>query len=221
VILPFLLLGLFSTFHRLSWIVSILFFIVYLILFKKVKFTIASIIGLIIISGVISMMFFSNSKIFKNVGDSRFVKDRLFSDTISIRLKILDVTSNAIKSNPMGLGTDDNKKYYNLMKKHNLIKGDNVPYDSHNGFLSFGIKYGVLGLFSFSGLIISMIVYFYRIFSIKKPDTAYPFFIVLLWAMANLTNSISMFKIHFVLIIAMVCGTHIGLLRKTVIPIKE
>ena len=114
--------------------------------------------------------------------------------------------------NPMGLGGYNNKTYHNLMKKHHMIKGSGEALVVHNGFLSFGIKYGLLGFFAFLGLILSMMIYFYKNFSLKRPDTAYPFFIVLIWATANLSNSVSLFRIYVVLIVAIVCGSYAGLL---------
>lgn len=214
VILPVLFLGLFSTFHRLSWIIFILFFITYLFLFRKSKLTIASITGLIMVSGVILMLFFSNPNILKKVENEPIVHDRLLK-SISGRLSQYVLIANTIIKYPIGLGGYDNKIYSNIMEKENLhTSSHKIPWVIHNGYLAFGLLYGVLGLFSFLGLIISMLVYFYKNYSVKRPDTAYPFFIVLLWALSNVSNSVSSLNTYIVIIVAIVCGSYMSILGK-------
>ena len=63
-------------------------------------------------------------------------------------------------------------------------------------------------------LLISMFYYFRKHISPKEPVTLYPFFMVLIWIMANCTQEISLFKLYFVQLIAIVCGSCLSLLRK-------
>ena len=89
--------------------------------------------------------------------------------------------------------------------------------------IALGIKTNCCSLPSilFNNLSRTMLVYFYNIISIKRPDTTYPFFIVLLWAISNASNSIISLNMYIIIIVAIVCGSYMSILGEKKEPYLE
>ena len=215
--LPLLIIALFTTFHRLSWIMFLVCLISYLFLLE-IKIASIWLFVLIVLSCIISMSYFANPEKYTKLANRRdvqaFTKERLLSDNVTGRLYQFLITAEAMSKHFMGLGGYDNKEYYNLMARHGMMKNKSEPFVVHNGYLAIGIKYGFLAMIAFTGLIVSMLLFFKKHMSLDRPVTVYPFYVVLIWIIANLSNSISLFRVYFVLLVAIVCGSFVSLYRE-------
>ena len=140
-----------------------------------------------------------------------FIKGRLLDNTVTGRFRQFAVTADAMSTDLLGLGSYKTKEYYNLMAKNDMVKNDNVPLVVHNGYLAVGIKYGFLSMITLVGAMVSMLIYYKKHFSLDKPVTIYPFFVVFIWMMANVSQEMTDFSTYFVLLVAIVCGSFVSL----------
>jgi len=198
---------LFLTFHRLNYVILVMCLIAYFFLFGKIR--IASVLTVFLVCVSLLYLLINPSGLRhlekeKNVQD--FTQERLLQNTITGRLQQYAVTAEASWRYFMGLGGYENKEYRDLMVKHGL----NPDLVVHNGYLATSIKYGFLSMVSFVGFMLAMLIYFKRHFLRSRPETAYPFFIVFIWMLSNLTNSLSVFRILFVLLVSMITGLSVA-----------
>lgn len=212
--LPILILALFSTFHRLNWLIFFICIPSYLFLSKDLRIISLRSYVLLMLCIIISFTYFVCSDLFTKLSDGQnvqaFTKGRLLEDTVTGRLRQFAVTADAIHSHLLGLGSYKTKEYYNLMAKHDMVKGDNIPLGVHNGYLAVGIKYGFVAMTTLVGVMVSMLLYFKRHISLDRPVTLYPFFMVFIWMMANISQGMADFNRYFVLLVAIVCGSFVS-----------
>ena len=213
--LPVLITGLFTTFHRLNWVIFIVCLLCYVFIKKGIKGVGIWAFVFVMLAGLISMGYFTNGDWYKTLADSKnvqaFSKQRLLEDTVSGRLHQFAITADGISFRGLGLGSYENKAYYNLMAKHGFIKTDGEPLIVHNGYLGVGIKHGGLAMAVFCAFICSMLIYFKKRICLEKPLTVCPFFIALIWIIANMSQEITLFGLYFVLLVAIICGSFVSL----------
>lgn len=198
---PIYLGAIITTFHRLGWIITIICLILYIIYFDNTRY--AQILLIVILSMTILsfLTYFAINPNNINKLDG-FIENRLLHDTLSGRFKQFYAALTGIINYPFGLGGYHNREYINLMIKHNV----NPKYVVHNGFLALGLKYGVLAMVSFIIFLFKILTHLWRKIDIDNEDTIYPFVCTFIWAMANLTNSVIVFRMYYVILIAVFVG---------------
>ena len=149
------------------------------------------------------------------------IENRLSSDTVSGRLEQYKVVIKAIPRFPLGMGGYENPEYVEIMKQHGMVKWvPDTPNHSHpealevhNGYLDVGARYGIFGMISFTMLLVSMLRYFKKMYSSEYRYSLVPFFAVLVWGMANMTQTESNFRTYFVVLLAVLSGSFISMYR--------
>ena len=208
--------GLITTFHRLDYLIFITCYFIYYIYFnnKSPKFLIPCVVLYIIFFVTIMGYIFFPKQLHSFVASKNyksFIEERILSDTMSGRFLQYSVSAKEIAKHPLGLGGDKNNNYLKIITRH---EGMNITI--HNGYLSTSLKYGIFSGMSFLVLIILMLRYFWRKIDKNNLITIYPFFIVFIWFMSNLTNDLSAFSSYFVILVAIITGNFVGIYQKTI-----
>lgn len=210
-----LVLSIFLTFHRLSYVTLFACLLIYIMFFSKRK------AGAVLVL-LIPMVLVLSYNVYKSTyGGGAGIEQRITSDTVSGRIDQYRVTLEAIQNTPLGVGGYENPIYVKLMKDHDMVKwvpdGPNHSHpealEVHNGYLDVGIKYGILGGGIFVALMVSMARYFRRMVSGRHPYSIVPVFAVLIWMMSNTTQTNSNFRAHYVILLAMICGAFVARCR--------
>jgi O-antigen ligase len=209
--LPLLIFALFSTFHRLNWIIFVICMLLYAIINKRFHLVIRY---SFIFLGAGIFLFLVIPEILEQKELQLFIDNRLLSDS-GKRFIQYKMALEIISNNFFGLGGYNTKEYYNMAVSYDLIQKKGIPHVVHNGFLAIAVKYGVLTMLSFIFMVISMFVYFAKKISFNNLTTTFPYFIILIWLLSNLTNSITQFNSYFEILIAIICGSFISLYKKT------
>lgn len=215
VLVLLLVLSVFVTFHRLSYVTLFSCMLIYMVFFSKQKAR-AVLVLLIPIVLVLSYDVYKSTH-----GGAAGIEQRITSDTVSGRIEQYRVTLDAIQKNPLGVGGYENPIYVNLMKAHGMVKwvpdGPNHSHpealEVHNGYLDVGIKYGMLGVFAFVALMVSMARYFWKRVSSQHRYSILPVFAALIWMMSNTTQTNSNFRAHYVMLLALICGAFVARYR--------
>lgn len=216
---PLLILSVFLTFHRMNYIITFMCFASYLVFFRKgKKFNFPMLLLMILVPFVLV----TTVEIYQSQGGhSRFLEDRMEAKTVAGRFNQYEIVWEAIKEHPLGLGNYENPIYYNLMNKYNMMQWipdkygvtHPEPLAVHNGYLDAGIRYGALGMLTFAALVISMLVYFMKRISPQFLYSVIPFYAVFIYVLANFSNGISTFYVHYVILLAMICGSFVARYR--------
>lgn len=211
VFLPLLMLGLLVTFHRLSYIIAATCLVGYVLLHARPAQRVTAIsvivIGTTVLFGVLSLAGVFESK-------SAFVEDRLQQDTVTGRLKQYVVAIQALPNHPLGMGSYDNPEYDRLMARHQLTRNvltergtwESRGFTVHNGFLEIGMLYGTPSMATFALLLFSKLRFFWYRYRDNPPFSNVAFFGVLILIMANISNAISQFSLHYLLLVALIAG---------------
>lgn len=215
---PLLVLSVLLTFHRLDYIILFACYVSYRAFFSKRKLG-APVIAMAVVVPVILVL---TLNIYQSMGGrSAVLEERLKQDTVTGRFVQYRVVWDSILKYPLGLGSYDHPDYVKLMSRHDMIewitepsgKSTPRPLTVHNGYLAVGIQYGFLGMVAFSALVLSMLLYFRKLIS---PDLLYSpvaFYAVLIYALSNVSNSVSIFRAYFVVFLAILCGSLVALHR--------
>ena len=207
------------TFHRMDMLILYACLVTYFAFFSGKKFSFA-VIAMAIILPVIVVVSYS---VYQSFGNSNAaVEERLKDDTVSGRFQQFNVVWESMSDYPLGMGSYTNPAYVDLMAKHGMMqwlpdaRGVSKPHPLgvHNGYLAVGILYGFMAMSVFTLLFLSMLRYFKKAIN---PDLRYslvPFYAITIYMLANLSNSISIFRAYFVLLIAIVCGSLVALGRR-------
>lgn len=207
----FLMFSVFLTFHRLDFLIMTVCLIGHIVFFSKWQKSI--VVGIMFAVAIMAMVL--SVFLFKSTGgQSDFLEKRVESKTYQGRLVQYRVVLDEMVRSPLGLGTYNHPKYFNLMKRYKIMqtihepngKWHVKPLTVHNGFLAVGIKYGILGVLFFSLFIFSMLSFLVKKISRSQPATAIPFFSILIWILSNISNDLSEFRIYYISISAIICG---------------
>ena len=186
----FFLFGIIFTFHRMSWLMTIFLFVMYLIVIKKIKFLPVILSG----GGLIILILMISPKIIPVVDvirSSHLVEKRLLTDTITFRFKIYKmVMDNISKRWVIGCGTRKSDIYYQGMMKVTADKewAKAEVGGIHNGYLHIMFLKGVPAVIIFLMFLIFGIFYFGQLISVKHIFYFIPLFEVSKFMLANMTN---------------------------------
>lgn len=218
-IVPLLMVSLLLTFHRLDYIILFICAFSYLVFFsnRKVPLPIYAVGGVL---GI--LLLFLSFYMFQSMGGrSAMVEERLKQNTVSGRLLQYQLVAKSMLDHPLGLGSYDHPDYVALMSKHGMVQwfrdqfdnGYTRPLAVHNGYLAAGIQYGVLGFIIFVTWVFSMFRYFRKQITPQMPYSLVPFYAVVIYALSNISNSVSIFRAYFVVLLAILGGASIAMQR--------
>jgi hypothetical protein len=220
--IPLILLfaaSLVTTFHRLDLLILLACLASYVWFFGKPGQMAAS-YGAMFFALLLGVVFFT---IFEgDLGNSEFVKQRLKEDTVSGRFDQYRVIVQSLPDFAFaGMGDYSTKEYFKFMEKagHVYTKGwgtsqlHREAYAVHNGYLEVAILYGAFAMTAFIALLFSMFRYFKQRINSELPYAIVPFYAVLIWMLANISNGVSAFRIYFVLLLAILAGSMIAMQR--------
>lgn len=168
-LLKLLILGLISfgvllTMHRLSWAVFIFMVMVIWVLSIKGSTLKIAIILLMGTALMITILLIPITGVLSQRGMERFLEERVLVDTLTGRLILNEFALDLIIRYPEGIGDI----WTDLYNQEALKFPKHIPFleygalSIHNGFLSAGVKYGVIGLLTFTTFYISAIIFFIR-----------------------------------------------------------
>ena len=185
--------GIILTFHRMSWITAIILITLYFIKCKKINMWNMVSIGVLAGCLIFLLSFLYSPEI--NVSEnSALFRDRLLSNTITIRMNIYNnVLKNINKSWLIGFGDRKSEMYYYGMlaagagKK--FAKGERGGI--HNGFLEVMFFRGIIVFILYCMFFIFVIDYFWLLARTKNIIFYIPVFETLKFILANMTNSFS------------------------------
>lgn len=215
------LAGLITTFHRLDILIVFACWVSFVWMTGTPSQKAASYgaMAVALISAVVLFTLFE-----AQIGKSDFVAQRLKEDTVSGRFRQYEVVLEELPEFMVtGMGDYTNKQYWKLMEKHKMMKSVKEPgvlrwhyepYGVHNGFLEVGLFYGVAAMLVFIAILFSMLRYFKKLLVSPIPYSVAPFYGVLIWVLANISNGISSFRIYFVLLVAILIGSMVSLQRR-------
>ncbi|MDH3651007.1 MAG: O-antigen ligase family protein [Saprospiraceae bacterium] len=201
-IVVLLSLGVLSTFQRMSWLILSVVMLIYVLFLNR---PIRRFIPLGVVATALLMivaLFYYNS--FKN---SSLVQDRL-SDSIEGRYGYYSMVTDNIGQRPIfGFGGTNNEVYYQGMLQVTGMRerATGEAGDIHSGYFSSLFYYGLPGLLFFLAFTVLAIWYFARLLSFDS-FFMIPLFIAILFAVANLTNTLLFSKY-----LAVVYAIHLGI----------
>lgn len=215
---PLLAFSVLLTFHRLDFIILYVCFVTYLVLSSKHKVA----MPVLFLATIVPAILFLGFEAYQSMGGhSAIVEQRLAQDTVSGRFQQYRIVWDAMLSHPLGMGSYENPAYFKLMDKYNMLLwlkdefGVDKPHPLavHNGYLAVGIQYGILATFTFTLLVFSLLRYFKKRITPGLKYSIVPFFVVFIYILANLSNSLSIFRAYFVVLLAIMSGASIALYR--------
>lgn len=185
--------GIILTFHRMSWITGVILITLYISKFKKNEkwkmVTAGAVTG-----SIIFLILFLNPFDINRVKNSDLFRERLFSNTMTIRMNIYNIVLKNINKNWLiGFGDRKSEMYYYGMlaagagKK--FAKGERGGI--HNGFLEVMFFRGIIVFILYCMFFIFVIDYFWLLARTKNIIFYIPVFETLKFILANMTNSFS------------------------------
>ncbi len=207
------------TFHRMDMIILYACLVSYYTFFSGKKLSILA----IILSILLPIMVLVSYDIYQSTGNqSAAVEERLKQDTVTGRFQQYELVWETMSDYPLGMGSYTNQTYMDLMLKYGMTewrpdeRGVHKPYPLgvHNGYLATGILYGFMAMTVFMLLVVSMLRYFKKTISPSLKYSLVGFYMLVIYVLANLSNSISIFRAYYVLLMAIICGSLIALSRR-------
>ena len=182
-------IGIFLTFHRMSWALHLLVIVFYILFFARPqwdKLLLAGTAGLTVL--LLVFMVYQ-----RDVLNSTLVKERV-TDKVDSRFGYYNMVFENIGDNPiLGYGNQDNEVYYynmlQITRMRNRASADTGGI--HSGYLSAMFYYGIPAFVFFTLFVLSTITYFGKLF-LKTRNEFFPiiFFLALVYGLANITNSL-------------------------------
>ena len=207
------LIGILLTFHRMSWIITILTFAGYYLFCapKREKiFAIGGILILILIVLYIVFLLPTGLNINKD-----FVYNRLLQDTTSGRFNMDEMAFHRIQNAwLLGVGSVRTNTYYADMSKAGMRGFATGEIGGiHNLFLNMGYFYGLPVVISFCAFLFSGTIYFAR--KMKQCGSFYfiPTAAVVMFILANLSNFFYL-NLDVSVLLSIILGTSIAVYQK-------
>jgi O-antigen ligase len=214
-VIVLLVTGIVLTFHRATWIITIIVFLVYLVLVKRIRLW--QFIGLCVVSIILVRVFLDvNSSFSREFEDSSFVTERLSVDTWTDRIMLYNM---ALRKIPQyfffGVGSAKSDIYL-----HGVMEmGGDIEVASgevggiHNFYLLTAFFYGVPTALLLVMFCIGCLMYF-----VKKTRPGRVFYMISLAAMLIyfLQNIVNMFFLHheYGLLLAILIGMGVAVYKK-------
>ena len=187
VLVGIMLLGIFCSFQRMSWLVSFLVVGSYLLFVRRVGAQFYWYTGLSALSAIMLVMFLYSDKIL----GSDLVKERVATDAGG-RAGYYEMVYDHYQDKPwFGFGDKKNSVYFQSMLKitgGSLERARGDTGSVHNTYLETLFIYGIPSFILFVLLVLSSVLYFVR-HTQRSQVFAVPLFVTLLYMVANLTNT--------------------------------
>jgi hypothetical protein len=211
--------GVFLTMHRLSWVAMVITFgLIWYFYMQKNIFTniIIPLLLLILVFGALNVPW---SQMAIGKFGYGLITDRILADTLSIRFSQYIFSFDMIPKYPLGIGSYSNPIYDQEALNQGIpftgssSNPENHAYVIHNGSLSAGVKYGILGLILFSLFFFTSAITFLGK-SIQKNKNWYPLLLIIVVFMVfNLTNDFSFFGTQIGVAISWLLGGYIAVIN--------
>ena len=201
-------LGIFMTFHRMSWALYLLIFGIYFLFYARPqwdKLLLAGTTGL-------TVLLFLFITFQREIVNSTLVKERV-TEEVGSRFGYYSMVYENIEDKPiLGFGNHNNEVYY-----YNMLHITRMPDRAtgktggiHSGYLSAMFYYGIPAFIFFTLFVLSTIYYFGRLF-LKTGNVFFLiiFFLSLIFGFANISNTL-LFKESLGLQLAIYLGLGLG-----------
>ena len=182
-------LGIFLTFHRMSWLLFVLVLAIYFVVLAKPqmdKLLLAGMTGVTILL-VIFLVFQ------REILNSTLVKERV-TEEVGSRFGYYDMVFDNIGDQPFfGYGNHDNEVYYYSMLHITRMRerATGAAGGLHSGYLSAMFYYGIPAFLSFTLFVISTIIYFARLYiKTANPIFSIVFVLAFVFGISNMTNTL-------------------------------
>lgn len=214
-LMPLIGMSVLLTFHRLDIIILAVCLIAYFWFFvESAQKVMVTFLLLFAMGGAVALY----PIIGDMIGQSAVVttlEGRIGQDTVTGRIEQYKVAAEYIFTDYtlLGMGNYENPAYDDLMHEHGMMNfapdGKLIGFRLHNGYLEVGILRGVVAMFVFTAMLVSMLVFFKRRASQKVLYSAVPFFAVFVWMLANISNGVSSFNFYYSLLCAILAGAFV------------
>lgn len=209
--------GIFLTMHRLSWVALIVTFAMIWFFYLRKNILTYVLVPLLAFSLVFVALNIPWSQMAIGKFGYNLITNRILADTLSERFYQYQFSLRLIPEYPLGIG-DYSNPIYDKVAFNQGIPFTTAAEDSsnhalivHNGFLSAGVKYGILGLILFPLFIFTSIFDFYKS-SIQKGKNWYPLvMIMLIFLIFNLTNDFSFVGSQISIALALLISGYVSL----------
>jgi hypothetical protein len=189
-LIAFYLIGILLSFHRMSWIVTGLVFILYFVLYQRQSFKKV----VVWVPLIISILLFFSLEIFPvvdTIQGSSLYKSRLSQNSLDSREKISEMALKYIDEIfLMGAGSTKSGVYYYAMM--NAVEDRDWALGLRGGFHNIYVYnlffYGMPLALLFVIMLLSMFRYFIRMIFEEKYFSFFPLFFLLMFVIMNLTN---------------------------------
>ena len=214
--IPFIVIvsaGVFVTMHRLSWVALIFTLGMIWFLYLRKNLLTYILVPLTLLVFTIFALNVSWSQLPIGKFGSKLIANRILADTLSGRFSQYKFAFYMLKEYPLGIG-DYFTSFYDWVAYSQGVSTDESGTRAlivHNGFLSAGVKYGILGLILFSLFIFTSILDFLK-HSIREGKNWYPLLMILLvFLIFNLTNDFSFLGNQMGVTLAWLIGGYVSL----------
>ncbi len=207
--------GIFVTMHRLSWVALIITLGLIWCFYLRKNWLTNTFVPLILMIIVIGALNVPWSQMAIGKFGYNLVTNRILADTLSGRFSQYQFSFYLIREYPLGIGsysasTYDQVAYSRGMPFVGTSAENRHAIIVHNGFLSAGVKYGILGLLLFSLFIFTSILHFLK-YSIQEGKNWYPLLmIMLIFPIFNFTNDFSFLGTQIGVALAWLIGGYVS-----------
>jgi hypothetical protein len=146
------------------------------------------------------------------------VHDRFLTDTLSIRVNLLNFGMYVIRHNPFGVGDYQAEEYWQLYYQYGLRYHMGAPLVIHNGYLAAAAKYGITGGIFFVLFLLGSLYYYWRRGAWKLSWGAVQFASWGAFALINLSQEYSTLGIPSVIFLALLGGLFPEAPHKSYVP---
>jgi len=209
-----LALGVFVTLHRMSAIAFILALMI--TWFLSIKDDIGKIaLSLLVVSLVlVGLILISWTNVTSQGFLDTLINERLLVDNTTIRMDLNEFAVELIKKYPLGIGDYFTEIYDNEARLNQIDTLDYGALRIHNGYLAAGVKYGVLGLLTFSIFLFSTALFFIR----RRVELDWMWYVpvisILVIVIFNLTQDFSFLGNSATILWALLLGSFVSIINK-------
>ncbi len=201
-------IGIFLTFHRMSWLLFFVVLAIYFVVLAKPqmdKLLLAGMTGLTVL--LVLFLIFQ-----REIVNSTLVKERV-TETVDSRFGYYDMVFDNIGDKPiLGYGNHDNEVYYYSMLHITRMRerATGAAGGIHSGYLSAMFYYGIPAFLSFTLFVLSTIIYFARLYiKTANPIFSIAFVLAFVYGIANITNTL-LFSEYLGIFFAIFLGIGLG-----------
>jgi hypothetical protein len=185
-----LLVGIVLSFHRMSWIVTIVIFVLYILLFNRTGFK-KFIVWVPLAASIILFLSLEIFQVVDRVQESSFYKARLSQNSLDSREKLSEMALRHLDEIFfLGAGSSKSGVYYYAMM--NAVNDRDWAMGLRGGFHNIYVYslffYGVPFAVIFILMLIVVIRYFLKSFFAGEAFSFFPFLFLVMFIIMNITN---------------------------------